>query len=134
MNAKIKPIRNTHHSTLITKILSTEVERIRQIVPICENEPNFPRFQPKNKDFTKKRTQNKPNLFSAFCLLNSVSCHYAIRITQYTIRKKFRAKYPYLQIKSRPKIAENKGDSGLFYIEKAKTQPFKEVKNVLEPI
>jgi hypothetical protein len=27
---------------------------------ILKNEPNFPHFSPKNKDFTKKRTQTKP--------------------------------------------------------------------------
>ena len=25
-----------------------------------QNEPKFPRFQPKNRDFAQKRTQNKP--------------------------------------------------------------------------
>jgi hypothetical protein len=55
--SKIHKSRNTHHSILITRILSTVVERIRQIVTICENEPNFPHFSPKNK----AREKNKPN-------------------------------------------------------------------------
>jgi hypothetical protein len=40
---------------------STSVENVRQINLFLQNKPNFPHFSPKNEDFTKKQTQNKPN-------------------------------------------------------------------------
>ena len=72
-------IRNTRYSILITRILSTKVERIRQIVPICQNKPNFPHFQTKNK----AREKNKPNLkilFRQGKLLKSILISYRIKL------------------------------------------------------
>ena len=47
------------HNYLITP--STTVERTLQIQLFMQNEPNFPRFSPKNDDYAKKRTQFKAN-------------------------------------------------------------------------
>jgi phage portal protein BeeE len=36
------------------------VNQCLKLYLFMQNEPKFPHFQPKNLDFTKKRTQNKP--------------------------------------------------------------------------
>jgi len=49
------------------RTFSTLVEKVRQIRLFMQNKPNFPRFSPENKDFTKKQIQFKPNFLHMLC-------------------------------------------------------------------